>query len=617
MEQRGFCIILSMLSIINLTNCESKICLGDFLKDFVEHENVPTTISLFDCQKYSIVKIARVTELPIVTNPKDFLDILQDPKARRNDVLNVVDLDCPSARETLAELPPLLLAHPIRWLLLADSASLKDHEGLLEDLPLRLDSDVLLAEVFNSSRLSLDYIFRINPSLTISHEAYGEWDSKVGIRDFRSTRVLSRRRSNLHQTLLTTSIVITNPDSVNHLDDYTDKHIDSITKVNYRTTNIIMDMLNATRKFTVSSSWGIKNQTTGKWDGMLGEVLDGRAEIGGTSLFMTPERVWIIEYLTLTVSTNLAFIFRPPPLSYVANIFYLPFRGTVWIAMFALLALATFIFFFSWRLSIQYKNREEEVPRFSDIVMNAAGAVTQQGAHMEAKIASGRISSFFLFLSMFFLYTSYTANIVALLQSTTTSISTLQDLLDSNMDLGVEDIVYNRHYFSTMTEPVRKTIYDTRIAPPGKKDKFMSLNDGVAGIRRGLFAFFSECAKSYQMIEETFYEHEKCGLMEIKYLFTTDPWLAIAKNSPYKEVMKVSLFKMKEFGVERRVESKLYTRKPVCSGKGQNFGSVRLIDCHMIVTIIISGYILSLFILLLEHLVKRKYFRIPEGLCLF
>lgn len=66
----------------------------------------------------------------------------------------------------------------------------------------------------------------------------------------------------------------------------------------------------------------------------------------------------------------------------------------------------------------------------------------------------GRIVLFVLFTTVIFLYTAYSACIVALLQSSTDAIRTLKDLLNSGLTLGVEDVVYNRHYF-----PVRYLSY--------------------------------------------------------------------------------------------------------------------------------------------------------------
>lgn len=71
------------------------------------------------------------------------------------------------------------------------------------------------------------------------------------------------------------------------------------------------------------------------------------------------------------------------------------------------------------------------------------------------------------------------------------------------------------------------------------RDNFMSLEEGVQRIRKGLFAFHMERALGYKLMSETFFEDEKCGLVEIAYLQVTDPWYAIKKNSSFKELFKI------------------------------------------------------------------------------
>lgn len=142
-------------------------------------------------------------------------------------------------------------------------------------------------------------------------------------------------------------------------------------------------------------------------------------------------------------------------------------------------------------------------------------------------------------VSLIFIYTSYTANIVALLQSTSGSIRTLSDLLNSNLQLGVDDTPYSRHYFSTQTEPIRKKIYETKIAPPNESPHFMNMSHGVSLVRKGLYAFHMELVTGYKSVKDTYYEHEKCGLVEISYLDQNNPWQAVPKFSPYKEIFKV------------------------------------------------------------------------------
>lgn len=67
----------------------------------------------------------------------------------------------------------------------------------------------------------------------------------------------------------------------------------------------------------------------------------------------------------------------------------------------------------------------------------------------------------------------------------------------------------------------------------------MNISYGISQMRKGLFAFQMELGSGYKIVEETFYETEKCGLIEIEYLDVTDPWMAIQKNSHYKEMLKI------------------------------------------------------------------------------
>lgn len=137
---------------------------------------------------------------------------------------------------------------------------------------------------------------------------------------------------------------------------------------------------------------------------------------------------------------------------------------------------------------------------------------------------------------MVFIYTSYTANIVALLQSTTKSINTIEDLWHSSVDFGIEDTPYARHYFPNAIEPSRKAFYVAKVK--GKPSRYVNLTFGIEKMRRGLYAMHMEVGAGYKQIKDTFLEHEKCGLVEIPFIETIDPWFAIQKDSPYKEILK-------------------------------------------------------------------------------
>lgn len=65
-----------------------------------------------------------------------------------------------------------------------------------------------------------------------------------------------------------------------------------------------MAFVNATIKYSIVSTWGYKNQTTGKWNGLVGEILSDEADIGATPLFFTKDRVSILEYISRPTSAR-------------------------------------------------------------------------------------------------------------------------------------------------------------------------------------------------------------------------------------------------------------------------------------------------------------------------
>lgn len=150
-----FLLKLFFLGFLNQINCKQNSFIFGFLKDFVRHENIPTAISLFNCQPNLLTKISKITDLPVVSQPKTLLDTFIDPNARKNDILNILDLDCPSAKNILRHIHPILFAHPIRWILFTEFTSSEEHKELLQELPLRLDSNVIFAELANTSTLYL------------------------------------------------------------------------------------------------------------------------------------------------------------------------------------------------------------------------------------------------------------------------------------------------------------------------------------------------------------------------------------------------------------------------------------------------------------------------------
>lgn len=214
-----------------------------------------------------------------------------------------------------------------------------------------------------------------------------------GLSDARTSRILSHRRRNLRKLPIQASSVILNNDTLNHLNDYRNPHIDSLSKVGYVLITTLTDMLNATPSFKFVDTWGYTDPVTKQINGMLGDILDRRSLITGTSLFILSERVALYEYIAMLTPTRFTFIFRAPPLSYVSNIYALPFNWAVWLASAVMIAVSCVCIYIAMSRQQSKGVPAEGSVRPSDIVLLGIGAICQMGSTLEARRLSGKVST--------------------------------------------------------------------------------------------------------------------------------------------------------------------------------------------------------------------------------
>ncbi|XP_061713322.1 ionotropic receptor 75a-like isoform X2 [Cydia pomonella] len=567
-------------------------------------------------QLYSALEGENVTQITMM----QFLKAGTVPERHAQDqhIVFLADLDCPDIISYFQT--SSLNKHfrsPFRWILI-DSGNNDTSQSYIPNavgnFDILVDSEVILAHHLGDGSYRLHLIYRIGNNTDWKKEFYGTWDERRRLQKQVMEGEIILRRIDLESYELPICYVLTDNDSINHLYDNVNDHIDTITKVNFPTTNHLLDFLNASRKYVFANTWGYR--VNGTWNGMTGYLVREEVEIGGSPMFFTSERISIVDYISSPTPTRSKFVFRQPKLSYENNLFLLSFRASVWYSSIALLLLLVIVLFivtiWEWKKTRGHEDKKLEadsgILRASvvDVVLLIFGAACQQGSTVELKGSLGRIVMLILFLALMFLYTSYSANIVALLQSSSSQIKTLEDLLHSRIKFGVHDTVFNKYYFSTATEPVRKAIYETKVASSGSKPRFMPMDEGVKKMQKGLFAFHMETGVGYKFVGKYFQESEKCGLKEIQYLQVIDPWLAVRKNTPYKEMFKLGTKRIQEHGLQSRENRLLYEKRPKCSGQGGSFVSVSMVDCYPALLVLFYGAVFSVGLLFIEILTKRR-----------
>ncbi|XP_063626931.1 glutamate receptor ionotropic, kainate 2-like [Cydia splendana] len=513
---------------------------------------------------------------------------------------------------------------PYRWLLISqDQTELK----VLDQLAMLVDSDVIIAQ-----RRGEDYqyveVYKIIENSQLIYSTRALWRpideksnktaiityynkskavaNKYGIvEDYRKSKILSTRRMDIRRHTLTMVNVITDSnDTRKHMDDRLNLHQDSITKMSYMVVKICFEMMNSTEKLIFTNTWGYVDKN-GSWNGIVERLIKKEGDIGTLTIF-TQERMKTIDYIAMVGTTAVRFVFREPPLAYVSNIFALPFTGAVWLAVFVcVLACALFLYITSkWEATMGMHPMQLD-GSWADVLILIIGAVLQQGCTLEPRRAAGRIVTLLLFIALTILYAAYSANIVVLLRAPSSSVRSLQDILNSPIKLGASDFAYNRYFFKKLNEPLRKEIYNKKIAPKGKKANFYTMKEGVEKIRKGLFAFHMELNPGYRLIQETYQEDEKCDLVEIDYINEIDPWVPGQKRSPYKDLFKINFIKIRESGIQHCIHQRLHVGKPRCLGAVNTFSSVGIMDMYSAMLATLYGMFMAPAVLLLEIAYKR------------
>ncbi|XP_014277125.2 ionotropic receptor 75a [Halyomorpha halys] len=324
-----------------------------------------------------------------------------------------------------------------------------------------------------------------------------------------------------------------------------------------------------------------------------------------TGLMMRDERMDYIDFAGNTFATYSPLIFKQPSLSSVSNIFLLPFEAQVWLATGALLFVSTIILFVEIIITSRLLFRTRY--SFLEVFMGILEDAFLQGSTLQFESAAAKLTSLLFSIVSYFLFIAYSAKIVALLQLSTSSITSLSQLSNSHMAIAIQDVVYNRVYFQETKDPYVKEFYQKKIYPLGEK-AYLPPKDGIMKIRSGFYAYKLETDWAYKLISETFNENEKCGLTEMNIFVLPMISPAFPKRSGLREHFSRSIIWQQETGIFQRIKKIFSSQKPSCNINAVGYTKVHLMDVQPALFFLIYGILGSILVFFLEFITTLKSF---------
>ncbi|KAF0756485.1 ionotropic receptor 75a-like, partial [Aphis craccivora] len=515
------------------------------------------------------------------------------------------------------------------WLMIMSEKSNNNIQSFLtsKNVNLTISSEVLLAyPIMMDGIITNWHIFDIHRTafeprgklmIDVVNKTLGMWGNRLWKFD---------KRSNLENLTLNV-VTIGNPygtlakkngtdikpsseELVKYLKTFNLDRLNSVQKFSFA----IMDpltriLLNMTLKIETTNSWGYK--VNNKWDGIVGMLMSGEADFSISLNALRSERYDVVDYSAISTWKHLyakpCFIFRHPRSSTAStNIFLRPFETTVWLSIICVVVLSGFVYC----TIMHYESNQTFSPRMlSDIVLLKIGTLCQQGTVMEPTKLSNRLIVLLMFVFSLVTYQFYSSSIVSgLLRPTVMNIDSVQKLEESGLDVGVEDFNVITKVIEVYGEmnPFLKKIIDSKIKP---KSEYLLAKDEVKKIKKGHYAFFTDPATSYWLINDIFTEKEKCDLSELALHRPETTGYLVQKNSPYRKLINYANCILWETGLMQRELSIWHAEKPKCTaGKTtteESLVSVEIKDVASLIAFLIIGFIGSFTILVLEIIIHR------------
>jgi len=215
-------------------------------------------------------------------------------------------------------------------------------------------------------------------------------------------------------------------------------------------------------------------------------------------------------------------------------------------------------------LSMHFNHRDTRNVTFIRSFILTIGIFCQQGFVETFRKLSTRIVLYTSIIFALIIYQFYSSFIVSsLLTETPKTINNLRQLINSKLEVGIEDLTYNKDFFDKTNDEVALELFKKKVNSKAGPN-FFNVNEGLRKMQAGGFAFHVDTSYAYRMIKQQFSDQEICELHEM-LLFPIRPLAAIVqKNSPYKELFTVELQRLIESGIVSFYNTKWQAVKPKC-----------------------------------------------------
>uniref|UniRef100_A0A8D0L953 Glutamate receptor n=1 Tax=Sphenodon punctatus TaxID=8508 RepID=A0A8D0L953_SPHPU len=360
--------------------------------------------------------------------------------------------------------------------------------------------------------------------------------------------------------------------------------------------------------------YGARDPESKIWNGMVGELVYGRADIAVAPLTITLVREEVIDFSKPFMSLGISIMIKKPQKSKPGVFSFLdPLAYEIWMCIvFAYIGVSVVLFLVS-----RFKPRDPQNPPdppnefgIFNSLWFSLGAFMQQGCDISPRSLSGRIVGGVWWFFTLIIISSYTANLAAFLtvERMVSPIESAEDLAkQTEIAYGTLDSGSTKEFFRRSKIAVYEKMWSyMKSAEPSVFTKTTA--DGVARVRKskGKFAFLLEST-----MNEYIEQRKPCDTMKVGGNLDSKGYgVATPKGSALRNAVNLAVLKLNEQGLLDKLKNKWWYDKGECgSGGGDSkdkTSALSLSNVAGVFYILVGGLGLAMMVALIEFCYKSR-----------
>ncbi|XP_069340435.1 glutamate receptor 1 isoform X4 [Eulemur rufifrons] len=381
--------------------------------------------------------------------------------------------------------------------------------------------------------------------------------------------------------------------------------------------------------------YGARDPDTKAWNGMVGELVYGRADVAVAPLTITLVREEVIDFSKPFMSLGISIMIKKPQKSKPGVFSFLdPLAYEIWMCIvFAYIGVSVVLFLVSRFSPYEWHSEEFEEGRdqttsdqsnefgIFNSLWFSLGAFMQQGCDISPRSLSGRIVGGVWWFFTLIIISSYTANLAAFL-----TVERMVSPIESAEDLAKQtEIAYGTLEAGSTKEFFRRS----KIAVFEKMWTYMKSAEPSVFVRtteEGMIRVRKSKGKYAYLLESTMNEYieqrKPCDTMKVGGNLDSKGYgIATPKGSALRGPVNLAVLKLSEQGVLDKLKSKWWYDKGECgskdSGSKDKTSALSLSNVAGVFYILIGGLGLAMLVALIEFCYKsRSESKRMKGFCL-